>query len=192
MKRKLFLNFGIPYFADFDPRYKDFSIPTAVRGSFAVEIKNFKKFLKANGFVGNTRKAEETIKNAVIQCVKEGVANLPFEEKIPIWQMERRIDTVSSALFKTLFARLKTGFNITLTALNLTAIEVDEFSDGYKKLAHITQDPIIENVNKRIEAESNIKNSFNEKSISLKSALTVGVLGLICLSAIAALLILIL
>lgn len=192
MKRKLFLNFGIPYFDVFDPRFKDFSIPTAVRGSFAVEIKNFKKFLKVNGFVGNTQKAEETIKSAVIQCVKEGVANLPFEEKIPVWQMERRIDTVSSALFKTLSARLKNGFNITLTALNLTTIEVDEFSEGYKKLSHITQDPIIESVNKRIEAESDPTKSLKEKSISLKTALTIGTLGLICLGAIAALLILIL
>ena len=192
MKRKLFLNFGIPYFDVFDPRYKDFSIPTAVRGSFAVEIKNFKKFLKINGFIGNTQKAEETIKSAVIQCVKEGVANLPFEEKIPIWQMERRIDTVSSALFKTLSARLKNGFNITLTALNLTAIEVDEFSEGYKKLSHITQDPIIENVNKKIEAAGYAAKDLTPKTISLKAALTVGALGLICLGALVTLLVILL
>ena len=192
MRRKLFLNFGIPYFDVFDPRYKDFSIPTAVRGSFSVEIKNYKRFLKVNGFDGNTKRAEEVIRNAVIQCVKEGIANLPFEEKIPVWQMERRIDTVSSVLAKKLSARLRSGFDVTLSSLDLTAIEVDEFSEGYQRLSHITRDPIIEHVTKKIESENTKMHSIDSKSGTLRPALIGGGIALAAVGAIAALLIILL
>ena len=40
------VKFGVPYFDVYDPRYVDFGVPTAVRGTISFQIKDYRSFIK--------------------------------------------------------------------------------------------------------------------------------------------------
>lgn len=40
------VKFGVPYFDLFDPRFLDFGVPTAVRGSISFQIADYEKFIQ--------------------------------------------------------------------------------------------------------------------------------------------------
>ena len=44
------IRFGIPYFDVFDPRFMDFAVPMAVRGTLTFNITDYKGFIKLNIF----------------------------------------------------------------------------------------------------------------------------------------------
>ena len=40
------IKFGIPYFDVYDPRFSDFAVPVAARGTLTFNITNYKSFIK--------------------------------------------------------------------------------------------------------------------------------------------------
>ena len=60
-----------------------------------------------------------------------------------IWgmmQIERKLEKISSMLQSKLKSRVKKDFFITLSAVDITTIEVDKTSDGYQQLKKVTED----------------------------------------------------
>ena len=55
--------FGVPYFDLFDPRYQDFSVPTAVRGTATFKITDYIYLFIAAGFLISFAFKKEKIKN---------------------------------------------------------------------------------------------------------------------------------
>ena len=148
------LKFGVPYFDIFDYRFKDISAPTSVRGEIVFHIKNWKKFLKRNGYkeVGLDG-FKESIKSAVIRYVKEFVTNAPSRYEIPVVQLERKINVLSELVKFELAKRIKAQFKVDVYAVDITIIEVDKTSSGYRQLKELTADIEAEKVLTRAELE---------------------------------------
>ena len=200
------IKFGVPFFDLFDPRFQDFAVPVAVRGTVSFQIKNFKKFLKQQGCDPNDlENFQSRIRNAVIHYVKESIVNIPIKYKIPVWQIERKLEKIGDIIKAELTDRVKREFKIQLTAVDITAIEIDKYSDGYQQLKAITQDVTtakiltetevkLQNIRdkQRIESESyeeDLKIERSEEIRRLKKLVPVCAIGGIIIAALVAVII---
>ena len=162
------IKFGVPFFDLFDPRFEDFAVPVAVRGSVSFQIKNFKKFLKQQGYAPNDLENFQTrIRNAVTRYVKESIVNIPIKYKIPVWQIERKLELIGDIVKSELYDRVKKEFKIQLTAVDITSIEIDKYSDGYQQLKAITQDVTTATI--LTEAEIKLQNIIDKQRVDIEN-----------------------
>ena len=148
------LKFGVPFFDVFDPRFSDFSVPVAVRGELVFHVKNYKKFLKKNGFDGVSWDSfNNMIKSSVVRYVKDFVANAPAKYGIPVVQLEKKVATVSDGIQDELTDRIKHDFKIEVYSVDITAIEIDKTSAGYRQLKEVTTDVEAEKVRAKADVE---------------------------------------
>lgn len=158
------IKFGVPYFDLFDPRFPDFSVPVAVRGTVSFQIKNYKKFLKQQGYKENKwDNFQDRVRNAVIRYVKESMVNIPDKYQLSVVQIERKIELIGDIVKVDLFERIKKEFKIILTAIDITAIEVDKYSEGYAQLKAITQDVTSSTI--LAEAEAKVRDILEKQRI---------------------------
>lgn len=151
------VRFGVPYFNVFDPRYMDYGVPTAVRGSFHFRIADYRAFIKLHKlsqFDLNT--FEDQVKDAVIKHVKSVVMNAPDKFGIPVVQIERQITEISSLVEAELRESLYDNFGVALARLDVSAIEPDKESEGYKKLSSLTQNKGVSLVHKVASVKDSI------------------------------------
>lgn len=133
--------FAIPYFDIYDPRFLDFGVPTAVRGTISFKISDYKEFIKLHRLETFTMKDFELqIKDAVARYVKSAVANAPEEQGIPVIQIERKINLINEQAETDIRKRLFNDFGVTISGLDIAAIDVDKTSEGYQQLKAVTQD----------------------------------------------------
>ena len=86
------LKFGIPYFDVFDPRFIDFAVPIAARGTITFNITDYKGFIKLNRLINfELDDSNKQIKDAVTKYVKGVITNIPADKGMPVLQMERKI-----------------------------------------------------------------------------------------------------
>ena len=88
--------FGVPFFDIYDPRFGDFGVPTSVRGTISFKISDYHQFIKLhrlNEF--NLEDFQTQIRDAVIRYVKDVVANAPFNNNIPLVQIETKISQIN-------------------------------------------------------------------------------------------------
>ena len=65
------VKFGIPYFDVFDPRFLDFAVPMAVRGTITFNITDYKAFIKLHRLINfDLEEFKKQIKDAVTKYVK--------------------------------------------------------------------------------------------------------------------------
>ena len=135
------LKFGVPYFDVFDPRFIDFAVPIAVRGTITFNITDYKSFIKLNRLINfELEDFKKQIKDAVIKYVKGVVTNIPSEKGIPVLQMERQLFQINDQVASYLNPRLEKDFGVNLKALDIANIEVNKESEGYTELRKITAD----------------------------------------------------
>ena len=142
-KKKKFMQvkFGVPYFDLYDPRFSNFGVPVAVRGSVSFKIKSRRKFLRQYGKDDESMEQfEARLRMAIARYAKECLVSIPEKYELPVMQIERKLEKITSMLQSKLKARVKKDFFITLTAVDITTIEVDKTSDGYKQLKKVTED----------------------------------------------------
>jgi len=133
------IKFGIPYFDVFDPRFIDFAVPTAVRGSITFNITDYKGFVKLNRMVSfDIEKFKEQIKDALTKFVKGIITNIPSDKGIPVLQLERKILEVNSLIEPFLKSTFENDFVVNLKRFDLSAIDFDKESPGYIELRNIT------------------------------------------------------
>lgn len=138
------IKFGVPYFDVFDPRFIDFGIPTAVRGTVNFHISDYRKFIKLHKLTNfSMAQFELQVRDAIVRYVKQIVINAPDNYGIPIVQMERRISEISDIIKTELMPALNNDFGVEITRVDLSAIDMDKNSAGYKKLASITQNKAV-------------------------------------------------
>ena len=147
------IKFAVPYFDVFDPRFLDFAVPMAVRGSIMFNITDYKSFIKLHRLINfDLEQFKSEIKNAVIKYVKNFVTNAPSDNGIPILQIERKVVEINDLIKARLAPEFVEYFGVNLKRLDISAIEPDKESDGYRDLRKITA----EQQTKTIEAQTNI------------------------------------
>ena len=135
------VKFGVPFFDVYDPRFGDFGVPVAVRGSISFKITDYRQFVKLHRL--NSFDAEEfkkQIRDAVNRYVKDAVANAPAVHNIPVVQIESKIAQINDTVEFDLKERLSETFGVTVSGVDIGAIEIDKSSSGYRQLAAITKD----------------------------------------------------
>ena len=145
------VRFGVPFFDIYDPRFSDFGVPVAVRGTISFKINDYRQFIKLNRLVDfNLEDFQKQIRDAVIRYVKGVVANIPFEDNIPLVQIETKTAKITDTVERQVSERLKADFGVTATGVDIGAIEIDRTSDGYRQLMAVTKNV----TSARVQAET--------------------------------------
>lgn len=145
------IKFGVPFFDVYDPRFMDFGVPVAVRGTISFSITDYKEFIKLhrlNNF--SLENFQKQIRDVVCRYVKDCVANAPATHNIPVVQIESKIAQINDTIEYDISERLKENFGIFVSGVDLAAIEIDKTSDGYRQLMAVTKNI----TSKKIQAET--------------------------------------
>ena len=135
------VKFGVPFFDVYDPRFADFGVPVAVRGTVSFGISDYKEFIKLhrlNNF--NLDDFQRQIRDAVTRYVKDTVANAPAANNIPLVQIETKTAQINDVIEYDISERLKENFGVTVSGVDIGAIEIDKSSEGYRQLMAVTKD----------------------------------------------------
>lgn len=145
------VKFGVPFFDIYDPRFADFGVPVAVRGTVSFHIADYREFIKLhrlNSF--RLDDFQKQIRDAVSRYVKDIVANAPAANNISVIQIETKTAQINDAVEYDIGERLKEGFGVLVSGVDIGSIEIDKSSEGYRQLMVVTKDIIAT----RIEAET--------------------------------------
>lgn len=143
MAKLIQIKFGVPYFDVFDPRFLDYGVPTAVRGTINFKVDDYNSFIELHRLENfSMQQFEDQITSAVKKHVKSIVTNIPTKNGIPVLQLERNISEVSDLIESELKVALKEDYGVTVTKVDVSDIEIDKNSAGYKKLSSLTQNVV--------------------------------------------------
>ena len=160
--------FAVPYFDVFDPRFDDFGVPVAVRGTISFKISDYREFIKLhrlNSF--NLDDFQSQIRDAASRYVKDVIANAPATHNIPLVQIETKTSQLNDIIEYDLGERLKESFGVTISGIDVGTIELDKASEGYKQLMAITKD--IAGATVKAEAEAKIKDIEDKQRIEMEN-----------------------
>ncbi len=141
LARVIQVRFGIPFFDVYDPRFPDFGVPVAVRGTLSFQIADYREFIKLHRL--NTFTLEDfqrQIQGAISRYVKDTVMNAPAAHNIPVVQIEGKLAQITDSVEYDLKERLKEDFGVLVSGVDISAIEMDKESDNYRQLMAITKD----------------------------------------------------
>lgn len=141
LARIIQIKFGVPFFDVYDPRFEDFGVPVAVRGTISFQIQDYREFIKLNRL--NTFQLEtfqKQIRDTVCRYVKDAVANAPAAHNIPVIQIESKIAQINDVVEYDLKERLRETFGVVVSGVDIGAIEIDKASESYRQLMAVTKD----------------------------------------------------
>jgi membrane protease subunit (stomatin/prohibitin family) len=162
------VRFGIPYFDVFDPRFLDFAVPMAARGTITFNITDYKGFIKLNRLINfELDDFNKQIKDAVTKYVKGVITNIPADKGMPVLQMERKILEINDIISGYLKSRLENDFGVNMKGFDLAAIEVDKESEGYTELRKMTAEQTMKTT--VAQTDVNIKNLEDMQEINAKN-----------------------
>ena len=156
LARIIQVRFGVPFFDVYDPRFEDFGVPIAVRGTVSFSIADYREFIKMhrlNNF--DLDDFQRQIRDAVNRYVKDCVANAPASHNIPVIQLESKTAQINDAVEYDISERLKENFGVLVSGIDIGAIEIDKSSDGYRQLMSVTRE--LAGATAKAEAEARIK-----------------------------------
>lgn len=141
LARMIQVRFGVPYFDVFDPRFEDYAVPVAVRGTISFHIADCCEFVRLHRLTDfSLEDFQRQIRNAVSRYVKDTVANAPAEHSIPVTKLESKISQINDVIEFDLKQRLEEDFGVVVSGVDIEAIEIDKSSDGYRQLMSVTKD----------------------------------------------------
>ena len=148
------VKFGVPFFDIYDPRFANFGVPVAVRGTVSFRIDDYRGFIKLhrlNNF--NLDDFQQQIRDAVSRYVKDIIANAPAVHDIPLVQIESKTAQINDVLEYDLRERLKENFGVVVSGIDIGAIEIDKSSESYRQLMAVTKDVATATVKAETEAK---------------------------------------
>lgn len=135
------IKFGIPYFNVSDPRYRDFEVPVAVRGTLLFKIEDYREFVKYHKLESfNFDEFQEKVLDTICTVVKDVVSKEPIETNTPVISIESRINDIAMKAEYKLRGRINDVFSIKVTGLEINSIDIDKSSEEYQELKSITKD----------------------------------------------------
>ncbi len=160
--------FAVPFFDVYDPRFADFGVPVSVRGNLNFKITDYKNFIKLHRLIDfNVDDFQNQIKDAVSRYVKNIVVTLPVKENIPLVQIESKITDINESLENDLKLRLKENFGVDVTSVDVSTIEIDKTSEGYKELMQVTKNITSQTI--QAETEAKLKNIADKQRIEIEN-----------------------
>lgn len=133
--------FAVPFFDVYDPRFLDFGVPVAVRGTVSFHITDYREFIKLHRMIDFDLDAfQKQIRDAISRYIKDAVTNAPAANNIPVVQLESKTALINDAIEYVIGERLKESFGVTTTGVDIGAIEIDKTSEGYRHLMSVTRD----------------------------------------------------
>lgn len=151
------IKFAVPFFDVFDPRFSDFGVPVAARGTVSFGIADYREFVKLHR-LGNFSLDEfkRQIQDAASRYVKSSIANAPARFNIPVVQIESKTAQINDDVEQELGKRLEEDFGVNVSGIDIGAIEIDKGSDSYRRLMNVTRD--ISAATAKAEAEATVRN----------------------------------
>ena len=175
------LNFAIPYFDVFDPRLQDYGVPVSVHGAVVYAIEDMDLFHSVNR---NECYSDETFKNKLrgqlTKFIKSVVSNAPSDAQIPVVQIERKIFEISELIQQRVTPQVEKLFGITIRSLDITGINVDKESRGYRELKALTADLEKERMMAQHNAQIsnfNLNNDLQQDMLKKQSELNLDAMG---------------
>ena len=168
LARLIQVRFAVPFFDVYDPRFQDFGVPVAVRGTISFGIADYREFVKLhrlNSF--NLDDFQKQIRDAVSRYVKDAVANAPAANNIPIIQIESKTAQINDIVEYDLGERLKETFGVVVSGVDIGAIEIDKTSEGYRELMSVTKD--IAGATAKAEAQARLKDIEQKQRIEMEN-----------------------
>ena len=163
------IRFGIPYFDVFDPRFMDFAVPVAVRGTLTFRLVDYKAFIKLHRLIDfNLETFKGQVKSGITKYVKSIVANAPQDNDIPVMQLERKILEINQLVEGYIKPRLEGEFGVMVSSVDIDAIEANKDSEGYERLMSVTQDIAAQTT--QAQADVNIQNMRDAQAINAENA----------------------
>ena len=164
LARIIQVKFGVPFFDVYDPRFADFGVPVAVRGTVSFGIADYREFIKLHRLsTFNLDDFQKQIRDAVNRYVKDVVANAPAAHNIPVVQIESKTAQINDVVEYDLSERLKETFGVVVSGIDIGAIEIDKSSEGYRQLMSVTQG--LASATAKAEAEAKIRDIHAKQRI---------------------------
>ena len=158
------VKFAVPFFDVYDPRFADFGVPIAVRGTISFKISDYREFVKLHRLTSfSLEDFQKQIRDAVVRYVKDVVANAPSANNIPLVQIESKTAQINDVVEYNIGERFKETFGVTVSGVDIGAIELDKSSEGYRQLMSVTKD--IAGATVKAEAEAKIKDIADKQRI---------------------------
>lgn len=135
------IKFAVPYFDVYDPRFPDFGVPVAVRGTLSFKISDYREFVKLHRLSSfSLDDFQKQVRDAISRYIKDVVANVPASHNIPVVQLESKIAQINDVAEYNIGERFKETFGVTVSAVDIGVIELDKSSEGFRQLKAITAD----------------------------------------------------
>ena len=164
LARIIQVRFAVPFFDVYDPRFADFGVPVAVRGTVSFGISDYREFIKLHRLSNfNLEDFQRQIRDAVSRYVKDAVANAPAAHNIPLVQIETKTAIINDAVEYDISERLKDTFGVVVSGVDIGTIEIDKSSEGYRQLMGVTKD--IAGATAKAEAEARIRDIAEKQRI---------------------------
>lgn len=160
--------FAVPFFDVYDPRFLDFGVPVAVRGTITFSIKDYREFIKLHRL--NSFKLEDfqkQIKDVVARYVKNEVINAPAKHGIPLIQIETRMSQLNEIIESDLCERLSRDFGVSVSGVDIGAIEIDKSSNGYRELMAVTKE--VTSATIKAETAARVKDIADKQRINVEN-----------------------
>lgn len=168
LARVIQTKFAVPFFDVYDPRFDDFGVPVAVRGTMTFNISDYREFIKIhrlNSF--DIEDFQKQIKDSVIRYVKDVVANAPSSNNIPVVQIETKIAQITDVIEYDIKDRLRENFGVEVSGIDISAIEIDKSSEGYVRLMQITKDVTTATI--QAETAAKVKDIADKQRIEVEN-----------------------
>ena len=160
--------FAVPFFDVYDPRFMDFSVPVAVRGTISFKIDDYREFIKLHRLSSfNLDDFQKQIRDTVIRYVKDTVANTPSANNIPVIQIESKISQINDTVEYYIAERLKEDFGVAVSGVDIGAIDIDKTSDGYHQLMSVTQN--VTSATIHAQTAANVKDIHDKQRIDAEN-----------------------
>ena len=162
------VKFGIPFFDVYDPRFEDFGVPVAVRGTISFKISDYREFIKLHRLSNfNLDDFQKQIRDAVVRYVKDVVANAPAANNIPLVQIETKTALINDIVEYNLGQRLKENFGVDVSGVDIAIIELDKSSEGYRQLMSVTKD--VTSATVKAETQVKVKDIADKQRIEVEN-----------------------
>jgi hypothetical protein len=137
----------------------------SVRGQIIFNITDYKLFIKNTRLINfELDDFKNLIKSAVTSSVKSGVMNINRTNPLNLVQIEENLDFINETLKSKLKDAFSEDFGVNLKRFDIDSLEMDQESEGYKKLLKVTRDQ--QEKMYAAQTDVNIKNLNDMQSIN--------------------------
>lgn len=142
--------FRIPYFDVYDPRFENLAVPVAVEVSLVYGVNDIALFNSINKTQNISDNAfQDKLKGQITKFVKGVVTNAPADNQIPVLKLESKIVEISELVQNYVTPKIERLFGVNVRSIDITEIDVDKQSRGYRELKSVTTDIEMESLQVR-------------------------------------------